>query len=352
MIGKSQSQSQSQDLGSRAIGVQANGNVTLTVGVAVEEIRAVASDIFKADFVRLMDRAEILAEARAKKVLDDYLERVAAVNPYALNYADDPDFRYALFAAQKASARSGDPHLQDILVEMLVQRSLQDPRSLIQLVLNESLDVVPRITNGQINALVIAFVMQRVEFSVVSTFENFLKTMDAYIAPFSSNIATSMASFSHIEYSGCGVVGSHKVQLAETFQKFYPGIFQQGVTEADVRVKGLSNEARSLLVQCEHNAARVQVMGGTKEMLNAICNQKRIGEKDRGMLDQIFRQAGMTAAQIREKCMSARPYFAQLFAAWDDTCLAQFHPSSIGIAIAHANLVKCGSMRPLSFWIA
>ena len=198
--------SQSQDLGAGAVGAQANRDVNITVGVTASEVRAIASDVFKADFVRLMGYAEAIAESRARKVLDEYLDRIQQECPEALGQANDPDFRYMLFAVQKAVARSGDPHLQETLVELLVKRSAQPSRSLIQLVLSESIEVVPRLSNGQINALTVAFMLRRVKFGSVATFDSFLKTMDVFLAPFQAEIWTSSASSSHMEFAGCGRV--------------------------------------------------------------------------------------------------------------------------------------------------
>lgn len=343
---------QSQDLDVGAIGVQANRDVIINVGVTAAEVRAIATDIFKADFVRLMGDAEVVAEARARKVLDEFLDRIQFECPESLEQASDPDFRYMLFAVQKAVARSGDPKLQDTLIELLVRRSAQTSRSLLQLVLSESIEVVPRLSNGQINALTVAFMLRRVKFGAVSTFDSFLKTMDVFLAPIQSDLWTSNASSSHLEFAGCGrVIESADQTMAEMLRRFYPGIFQTGVTEADARVKGLSESARSLLVQCESDPRKVQVIGGTDEMLAKICDEKRLSDSDRKMLGHIFRETGMTDQHVRDKCVNARPYLEDVFDAWDQSNLSALYPSSVGVAIAHARLARCGVMDPLSKWI-
>jgi hypothetical protein len=60
--------------------------------------------------------------------------------------------QYAVFTAQREFARSGDDQLGDILVDILVDRTKEPDRSLLQIVLNESLNVAPKLTADQLAA--------------------------------------------------------------------------------------------------------------------------------------------------------------------------------------------------------
>jgi hypothetical protein len=283
--------------------------------------------------------------------LDQYLERIQVEHPQALRSADEPDFRYALYSAQKAAARSGDENLQDVLVELLVDRGKQAQRSLTQLVLNETIEVVPRITTGQMNVLTLAVIFHRIAFPGVSTFDTFLRTMDIFLVPFLDDLPTSFGSINHLVYAGCGASHVNNTKMADAISRQYPGIFSFGFSDADVRIKGLGAAARGMLIPCDHNPALVQVMGGTKAMFKDICNQKNIPERDREMLEGVFLGSPLPHAVIRNKCLAARPYFAKVFDAWDATDLMGFVPSNVGLAIAHARLSKCGQIEPLSSWI-
>jgi hypothetical protein len=345
MLGKTQTQKSVDN----AVAVQAGRDVVLHVGVTADEVRALASDTFKADFVKMLGMAEAIAEARANKVLDAFIERIERANPSALQYANDPDFRYSLYTAQKTAARSGDANLQDLLVELLVERACEAPRSLLQLVLNESIEVIQKISNAQINALTLAFVLRHLTFDAAS-FDTLIKTMDVYVQPFLGEVAGSYASLSHLEYAGCGTLDDRALRTAtEALVGTYPGAFQYGVSEADACVKGLSSSARSLLIPCEHNPGHVQVLGTTREMVRRLCKERRLGMDDTAMLNRIF--AGDAPVNVREVCVEARPYLTKLFDKWDGSTLPQFCLTSIGIAIAHANLSKYGLVAPLSSWI-
>jgi hypothetical protein len=219
MLGKTQT----QEAADGAVAVQAGRDVVMHVGVTPDEVRALASDTFKADFVKMLGMAEAIAEARANKVLDAFVEQIERVNPSALTYANDPDFRYTLYTAQKTAARSGDGKLEDLLVELLVERACEAPRTLIQLVLNEAIEVIQRISNAQINALTLTFVLRHLLLDSAS-FDALIKAMDVYVQPFLSEVGGSYASLSHLEYTGCGTLDDRALQMAASIlANTYPG---------------------------------------------------------------------------------------------------------------------------------
>jgi hypothetical protein len=353
MLGKTQA----QEAADGAVAVQAGRDVVVHVGVTPEEVRALASDTFKADFVKMLGMAEAIAEARANKVLEAFIDRVERVNPSALRHANDPDFRYTLYTAQKTAARTDDTGLHNLLVELLVQRTFEAPRSFIQLVLNESIEVVQRISTPQINTLTLAFIVKRHKFKTVSSFNSFLQTMDIYVQPLLADVAKSPASLSHVAYAGCGAnTETGQGGLSASLYQSYPGAFQFGVSEADASVKALSSSARGLLVPCEHNPAHVQVLGGTQEMMLQLCRERQLSEHEVSMLKHIHTQHGVEffrtmPGKVRDVCIAARPYMEAFFELWDGTGLPRFHLTSVGIAIAHASLSKYGEIEPLSEWI-
>ncbi|MFC3471977.1 LPO_1073/Vpar_1526 family protein [Massilia oculi] len=339
-----------QEVGDGSLAIQAHRDVTVNAGLSYENVRTVALDTFRSEFVKMLDMAGAIAEARATNLLNEYIARIEHENRAALENAHDPDFRYSLYTAQKIAARSGDAGLQSLLVELLVQRSHQVPRSFVQLVLSESIDAIHKISAGQINALTLIFAIKHMKFSTVSSFSTLLDTLDKYVEPVLQDIASSDASMSHLEYAGCGTISSTgKYDMNKALLRFYPGAFQTGVSEADVCVKVLSPAARTLLVQCEHDAGHVQVLGGSLENVRALCDQLSLTLNDRKMLEAILHSKSQI--KVLDSCANRRTYFDYLWQVWENTRLSNFSLTSVGFAIAHANLSKFGPIRPLTDWI-
>ncbi len=60
----------------------------------------------------------------------------------------------------------------------------------------------------------------------------------------------------------------------------------------------------------------------------------------------------MTDAEIRDKCIEIRPYMRDLFTSWEKSPMQSFTLTSVGIAIAHANIKRLvGEFANLSIWI-
>jgi hypothetical protein len=353
------SKPQEQKVGEGAIALQVAGsaesvtiNQTTHNGLTVEQVRAVATDAFRADFYQLLGQAGDIATARAQKVVEDFLGRIEKENPAALEQANTPDFRYALLTAQKVHARSGDENLETLLVELLVERSRENQRSLPQIVLNEALDTVSRLTEEQISALTIAFLLRRTINNTVFDFNGFLEMMDTRIQPLIEKSKLSNASFSHMAFTGCGVVEMGELSLVELFVHSYRGLWQLGFAANDPMAEKLPPEARHLLRQSVHTPGNFEVFDGVTQPSASMRERLLPDAEKRALIDQLLARPILPNEQIKIRCIESRPYMEALFDLWDNTSMKHFSPSSVGIAIAHANICqKIKDFGPLSIWI-
>src|SRR6185436_5811113 len=132
MLNRDQEQQVTQ--GSTAIQVAGNLTVTKT-GLTYAEVRDVALDVFRSNFYHLSAVAKETAETRAGEITEQFLLKLQKEFPAGLEKSKDPDFQYALFTVQKEYARNGDKDLGELLVDLLVDRSKQEQRDILQIVL-------------------------------------------------------------------------------------------------------------------------------------------------------------------------------------------------------------------------
>lgn len=350
---------QDQNAGEGAVAIQVAGSAegvtvsqTNNYGLTVEQVRSVAQDSFNANFVQLLGQAGDIAEARAHRVVERFLDRLQVENPAGLNQANTPDFRYALLTAQKAQARSGDENLEELLVELLIERSHEHRRNLQQIVLNEALEVVSRVTDEQIAALSLSFIIRRVSNTGILDLNAFLADMDVLLVPYVAKAKLSNASFSHLAFTGCGVVEMGEIGLSECFRQFYPGLWQAGFTHDDPAYRQLSAQARQFTRPSPHTQGRFEVIGGSADLAERMQEAKIKDQSQRAYLKELINRPPMSPQQIKDRCVAARPYMAELFDLWDNTSMKSFIPSSVGIAIAHANVARVNPrLPPLSVWI-
>src|SRR5207244_8541795 len=121
------------------------------------EVRQIALDVFRGNYLSLAGEAVRVARGRAEEVTDAFLRKLQEQNPGGVRQAAEPDFQHAVYTVQKEYARCGDKELGDLLVDLLVDRTKESSRSILQIVLNESLSVAPKLTQAQLAALSLVF---------------------------------------------------------------------------------------------------------------------------------------------------------------------------------------------------
>lgn len=342
---------QSQSVGAGGTAIQATGSVT--IGLSYSEAREVALDVFRANFYQLAGIAAETATARAKEVTDDFLKKLEAENPGGLAKANEPDFQYALLTAQREYARCGDKELESLLVDLLVDRSKQEERNILQIVLNESLATAPKLTSGQIAALALVFLFKYTQNSSTGNHSLFGDYLDKHAAPFIQKASASAASYQHLEFAGCGAVSMMVRNLESIIGETYHGLFQKGFEAAEIGARGISiGVDQRFFITCFNDSTKLQVRANSKEILLKNFDALHINESDRTKITQLFESNKMTEEEIRQKCIAIRPYMKDLFELWTKSPMQQFTLTSVGMAIGHANVQRLvGKFADLSIWV-
>src|ERR1035437_7133381 len=228
---------QTQHVGNSATAIQAGGGVTVinNVGVTSSEARAIALDVAKATFYELTGRAKETANIRVEEITDHVIKKLEKDFPAGLQKAKDPDFQYALFTVQKEYARNGDKELGDLLVDLLVDRSKQDQRDILQIVLNESLSTAPKLTDTHLAALAVIFLFKYTQHLGIGNHLALGEYLDKHLMPFVSKLSKNQAGYQHLEFSGCGSIGPGGNSLEGILGTVYQGQFLSGFDESEIR---------------------------------------------------------------------------------------------------------------------
>ena len=341
-----------KSFGDNTTNIQAE-KVDIVQGLTYEQTKQVAADVFKANFYELAGEASSIAKLRAEQITEDFLSKLQVENPKGFHKAEDPDFQYALFTVQREYARNGDEDLGGLLVDLLVDRSKQDKRDILQIVLNESLSIAPKLTTDQLSALAVAFLFKYSVNNNVRNHDSMGNYLDKHLAPFVIDIPTNSTSYQHLEYAGCGTVSMGEVSLEHIFATSYQGLFSQGFEISRIEKLDLSAENYSrFFIQCLNNPDKLQVNAISKDTLKKRLANSSVSENDKRKISSLFDTANMNDRQIKEKCIEIRPYMEQVFDSWSNSELKNFSLTSVGIAIGHANIKRIvGGFTNLSIWI-
>lgn len=279
------SKDQKQSVASGGTAVQASGNVTIiNSGITTAEARAIALDVAKATFYELSGHARDIASERVEEITNRVIEKLEKDNPRGIQKAQDPDFQYSLLTVQKEFARTGDVNLGDLLVDLLVDRSKQDQRNILQIVLNESLAVAPKLTDEQLSALAVVFLFRYTINNKVLSHELFGIYLDDHIANLAAKLPRTLASYQHLEFAGCGTTLVGK-SLEEIFLENYQGLFLKGFDKEEVASRGISVGIDSeFFIPCLTNPVKLQNNALNKKALEKIIANRQLNPEDGGKL--------------------------------------------------------------------
>ena len=339
---------QTQETGSHSLAIQAN---TVNLGVTPDEVRQIALDIFRANFYRLSEEAQRLAEARAAELTERLLKRLAEEAPSMLFRAKDPDMQYALFTAQREYARSGDGNLGDILLNLLVERVRAEDSQLPRIIVNEALEVVPKLTRQQMDLLTLVFLIRHVSDASEDDQINMIDQLRNYARPFLPSLTLSSVAYQHIHYTGCAVL-ENIIHLERFLAARSPGSFMKPIPMTRWNLLFPRGQFKALLEQISgKNAYRLKAR--TYSELVEQAEPMGASYSDVERIWSFVRENQVQGETFRARMAIEFPEFQGLSEVWNETALGRLELTSVGTMIAATNFERTMKKRiDLSQWIA
>lgn len=341
---------QKQEGAEKSTNLQAQ-SITVNQGISYRDAKEIANDVFKNNFLELSQTALAKAEARASELIDDFLNKIKNEKPEALNSVESPSMQYALFSAQKEYAKTGDKELSKILVDLLVERADKEERSLIQIVLDESIEVSSKITQPQFDVLSIVFLMKytmNYEINNVETFKDYLRR---YFIPISENLTEENSCYQHLEYSNCtsNLVGP---KFEKRIRDNYAGVFQKGYTKEQITTNfGKYEEFKDLFIPCLNDESLIQINAMNTSSLKEKLESLKVPTGEQGIIQSMFSSNTMTEAEVLSIVNSVDPRIEKLTGVWNRK-MNQVNLTSVGIALGRANIKRKTNIDiDLNIWI-
>jgi hypothetical protein len=323
-------------------------------GITYSDAKEIALDVFNANFIRLKSEAAQIASERAEEITEKIIKQLNEKNPASLDEFKNPAMQDALFKTQKEYAKSGDKELGDLLVDILVDRANTPLRNMVQLVLDESLTIAPKLTTEQFDILTLNFLLAQTVNRNIINLETFKNYIDKNIIPFVDNLTSERTSFNYIEYLGCGHVrvGDYG-KLEENFKRKYKAVFSKGFTKEDFESEvGSFEEYGIFTMQCLHDNTKFQINTIDEQILIENMTKENVEPQIQNKLKLFFTKTTFDNAEIKNYLVSINSKMDDVFNIWDNSLMKKLELSSVGVAIAHANYRrKTGITLDLTNWI-
>jgi hypothetical protein len=216
---------------------------TITInksGLSYADVREIVLDVFKENFISLKSESAEIVRVRIESMVDKYLEQLRAKQPESLQNMIDPGMQYAFYNAQKDFARTGDDQLADILIDLLLDRVRITERNLKQILIDESLKVIPMLTGSQLDILSLVFLIKHISHPDIPDKEELSKVISSEIEPFIECLPDGRSSlFQHLEYAGCaelpkGLGFNGVTKIEEIYFENYKSLFSAEFQKEDM----------------------------------------------------------------------------------------------------------------------
>lgn len=334
----------------KSTAIVANGDVN--IGLSYDDAKNIAMDTFKANFISLAGDAKRLVDERVEEITEDILQRLKKQHQDVLTQAQDPNFIASIYEVQKGYAMTGDKDLEKILIEMLIERSKEKRRSTKQIVLSEAIKAVQKITTEQQDILSTVLLFREMYDKSLTDHKLLGAYWDKHVLPFLNSLTSNKTTYSHLEYAGCGSVKILQENFESILESSYGGLFNNGFNLDFFRTQIPKELDEIFLIDCLNDTSKKQVNALNIDKLNHSFQTLSISQSDRRTLERLFRENTMQPEKIKQKTIAIRDYMATFIKVWNQSDLKQFKLTSVGTAIAHANIkLKIGNFANLDLWI-
>lgn len=345
---------QKQESGDNSSNIQINGNVTC--GITYSEARQIALDVYKANCQALMSEAAHNAEMRVREIVDEFIKKLFEEIPELSNRLKEPSIQYSMFSVIKNYVKTGDVSLKERLLKMLIHRMEAKDRSLEQIVLDEAIEVLPKLTQDQIDILSLVFSAIYVNQKITSI-DSFHEYINNRLMVFYPN-QKSISTYNHLQYTGCCILlseGATYKPFHEIIRNRYQGLFIKGFSKETLE-QTLSTSVKQvspIIITCQQNTALLQFNAMNESVLDDVVKKNGLDHLS-GKIKQLHKQSEMTNEEITNYLFSINPKMKSFMEEWKGewSSLKSIALTTVGYAIAILNFnIKTGENVSLKEYV-
>lgn len=334
------------------------GNQTIVNGLTVTETKVLVETILDLrfqGFQEFQEEGQRLFVERAKAFENNIIQQLSILKPEELSKFRDPDTQYILKQACLISGRKKSDEFRSILSDLVIKRirSNGEDSDLMDIVYNESILTIGKLTDDQLKILAICYQLQYTRKTNLSSWEDLNSYFNTQIKPF-ADFKNTKSEFDHIVYSGCGTIAS----------------LRQSSIDNNLKVNYSLLFIKDLVFKSEIESFKID-----KEDMNELFSQSKdsdllyhqkfnIGDlnqylKDKGVAKEIINKIQEVCIQhldnddaLRSKVIGRTDFGKEIFKLWDDSKIKSLSLTSVGIAIAASYLEKkVGVELDMKIWI-
>lgn len=320
-------------------------NVYKNYGPSEAQLIESQIEVFRKNMPVLAQAAADLIVERALEFSEKLITEKISNKPELLNAFKDPGMQMASLEAQRQYARTGDKDVFDLLIDLVAERADQTHRNLLQITLDESLEVIPKLTPEHVDALTIIFITKEAHFDNVDTLEALDKFLEEYIKPFCNYLQVGSSCAVHLQYSKCATLvqvnaPSFIYGVSNKILWTYAACFNKGISLSKFIEKygAIEDYPSEAFMPCLRDDKLIQVVASSEGDLRNRIDHFNLDSVKTGNLINCWQTSMMSYEEAVVDLEKDRPYMRDLNAVYNSIALPSLRLTGVGITIAHANL--------------
>jgi hypothetical protein len=348
---------QNQLLENSAVGFQAQRDIIVKNGISADELTSILDSHVNYIVAIATQTARQKAQERVEELTPKIIERITSQPDSSPEALKDPDFHFALFKAQQAYARSGEPDVGEILVDLIGHRVTQGVRTRLALSLNDAIEKVAALTANEFATLSIIYVLRYSRRLDINNYERFIDWLRVSVLPYVADLPDHELSLSHLEAQSCGKISLASMEFRNMFIIHYAGVLSKGFDKDEIKKHapeqyGDALDNPKLIRRCLHDAGKWQLNALNKEVFSKEAGACGLPQDVIERIWSFFEGTLWSDEEFVSNISQRLPEFSSLSKLWRDTKLAHFEINTVGIAIAHANARRVTTLdADLGIWI-
>ena len=308
-------------------------------GLSYKDARQVALDVFKANSSVYTEIAKKTIDERVVNITDDIFTMIYSELPDTVEKLVEPAVQDTLLKIQKEYAKNDDPALKERLIALLKNRLKADEKDMETIVLDEALEIVPKLTGIQLNILSLNLTVLRILHHEVTNRDTFFHMLTSKILLFYSNHMSKTMEYAHLQYLGCTGILSEGKPIEEIFRNRYAGLFSRGFSREEFyEYMGIEiQEFQQLITTCQIDKEKYQFNAMNENVLKYSIAQSGKQEYEEKLL-QYYKEHIMEVKEIKDDISSHVQGFEELADFWKKTSeFKSMNLTSVGIEIGLLN---------------
>ncbi len=351
------SNNQEQSSGKDSTNMQAGGDITqvgrdnITVVNQYPDIKSI--EIMARGFISTMfpytENAFNKLNLNTMTFLARLNTELEKLSPEELNRFSEVDVQITLRSAIYSAAKKSAPKIQAILTRLMLDRVQQAARPIVELVVDESINIISKLDENLIKILSLSFMFSRTKDGGISDLEALFEKL-GYVANHFNDIEVSLSRFEYLEAISCGKLQLFlSNSLINIISSAYSNLFLNKITELELINLDIPDHIKKMVfIKKENNMFELDSVIAlyifqNQTIYHAVNGSKTtevvvIDEANKKKITEFCAKYKMPLDEINSLLSSNINNFENIVKLWDSNGFSNFSLTAVGIAIGRTYL--------------